>query len=301
MSRISKSILLTGLSVLALAACSGDKGPGELGSKDDIVVRNNGMPGAQKAAPPGDFSSTVEQAQAIPAPEVAAAEPLPDNSPAMKEAVEQQQAANAPLQSTAAATPADAQSAPPSETRPLDAVAPAQPVTQTPTPPAATTATAAAETAPAVIPPTPQSAPSVTGPALVAAQAQTTQAPPQVATQVPPPATTTTEPEPATLAPGVKYPLDPNAPYSPKAIAAANAAATTSAATAPAAGVPNMTDPATIKAAQAALKAKGGYTGAESGEIDANFLNALTVYQGQNGLAQGGLNMDTLRSLGVVQ
>ncbi len=263
MSRISKSILLTGLSVLALGACSSDKGPGDLGSKDDIVVRNNGMPGAQQQAAKAegeDFTSTVEQAEAAPAPEVTSAEPLPDNSPATKEAVEQQQATNAPLQST----------------------------------PATTTAPAATEPAPAVIPPTPQSAPSATAPAPVA------QAPAQVATQVPAPVTTT-EPEPATLAPGVKYPLDPNAPYSPKAVAAANAAATTTAATAPAAGVPNMTDPATIKAAQTALKAKGGYSGAESGEIDANFLNALTVYQGQNGLAQGGLNEDTLRNLGVIQ
>lgn len=297
MIRISKSILLTGFSVLALAACSGDKGPGELGSKDDIVVRNNGMPGAQQQTAQGDFSSTVEQAEAVPAPEVASAEPLPDNSPAMEAAVEQHQAASAPLQSTAAATPADAQSAPPSETRPLDAVAPTEPVTAAPTPPPATTATAQA--APVVIPPTPQSAPSATGNVYPAAQAAPAPAA-QVATQVSAPAATT-EPEPATLAPGVKYPLDPNAPYSPKAVAAANAAATTTAATAPAAGVPSMTDPATIKAAQAALKAKGGYTGAESGEIDANFLNALTVYQGQNGLAQGGLNIDTLRSLGVVQ
>ena len=107
MSRIIRSSLLLGVAVLSLAACASDKGPGEIGSKDDIVVRNNGMPQAKQAeaapapAPQtGDFSSTVEQGEAIPAPQVAAAEPLPDNSPAMEQAVAAQEAATAPLPST---------------------------------------------------------------------------------------------------------------------------------------------------------------------------------------------------------
>ena len=108
MSRVFRSSLLLGVAVLSLAACSSSKGPGDLGSKDDIVVRNNGMPQAKQqaadAAPAatqgGDFSSTVEQAEAHPMPEVATAEPLPDTSPAMEQAVKAQQEANAPLPST---------------------------------------------------------------------------------------------------------------------------------------------------------------------------------------------------------
>ena len=133
MSRLVRSSLLLGVAVLSLAACSSSKGPGEIGSKDDIVVRNNGLPQPKQAeaAPAtqgGDFSSTVEQGEAIPAPEVASAQPLPDNSPAMEQAVKAQEEATAPLPSTAtseatnSAIPADP------ATNPIDAVAPVQPV-----------------------------------------------------------------------------------------------------------------------------------------------------------------------------
>jgi hypothetical protein len=62
-----------------------------------------------------------------------------------------------------------------------------------------------------------------------------------------------------------------------------------------------MADPAVIRAAQSALKAKGVYTGAETGQIDAGFLNALVMYQNQNNLPVGGINIETLRHLGVVR
>lgn len=316
MSRVFRSSLLLGVAVLSLAACSSSKGPGELGSKNDIVVRNNGLPQAKQqaaeAAPAatqgGDFSSTVEQAEAHPMPEVAAAEPLPDNSPAMEAAVKAQQEANAPLPSTA--TDESTNSAIPADpnTNPIDAVAPTTPVTESVAPPVADVATAA-EPAPAVIPPMPESAPSVTDDVYPATDSL------QAATQVPAPveqpaaaAPAPYTPGPSAVPAGVKYPLDPNAPYSPKAVAEAAAAANADAPAMPAASsaapmpaTANINDPAVVRAAQAALKAKGAYNGAETGEVDAAFLNALILYQGKNNLPQGGLNEATLKQLGVFQ
>jgi hypothetical protein len=323
MSRIARSSLLLGVAVLSLAACSSTKGPGELGSKNDIVVRNNGLPQskqqAAEAAPAapaqqgGDFSSTVEQAEAIPMPEVATAEPLPDNSPAMEHAVKAQQEANAPLPSTAtdeatnSAIPADP------NTNPIDAVAPTAPVTESVAPPVTDEATTA-EPAPAVISARPEAAPNpdTAHPA--------TDYSAQAASQVPAPAAapaTPPTPGPSAVPAGVKYPLDPNAPFSPKAVAAATAAqeaiATTLAAApatdaataattpAPIPTTANINDPAVVRAAQAALIAKGAYKGPETGEVDAAFLNALILYQGQNNLPQGGLNEATLKQLGVFQ
>ncbi len=295
MTRFSKTILLLGTAILALNACS-TKGPGEIGSKDDIVVKNNGLPQAQQQAAVKaegeDFSSTVEQAEAIPTPEVAAGEPLPDTSPAMETAVAQHEAAKAPIPSDAA-SPADKSSAPVSEPRPLDNVAPTTPVNESVTPPPANA-------------PVTATSPSVPTPTVSAAA-------PVYPAPTPAPVTT---PAPATApAPSAAYPLDPNAPYSPKAVAAANAAAgvatpvvpaapTTTTTTTPAAvtaGGINFADPAVIRSAQAALKQKGLYKGAESGIVDTEFLNALTIYQAGNQLPVGGINEPTLRYLGVIE
>lgn len=321
MTRFSKSMFLMGAAVIALSACSGMKGPGEIGKKEDIVVRNNGLPNAQAAAAAPaarvagqDFSSTVEQGQAVPAPEVANAEPLPNTSPAMEHAVEQQQAANAPVPSTTGATPPDRTTAPVSETRPLDAIAPTQPVNQTVTPPPAETA--AAPAAAPVYPQTdyPAAAAPVAAPAVPAASPVPAPAPVAAPAPAPAPAVPTAvyssssaAPGPSAVPAGMDYPLDPNAPFSPKAIAAAEGtavaapAATSVDGTAPAPVGTGMADPGMIRAAQAALATKGGYTGAQTGEIDANFLNALTKFQGENGLPMGGLNEPTLKALGVIQ
>lgn len=299
MSRISRSTLLIGTAILALAACSSTKGPGELGTKDDIVVRNHGMPQAKQAEAPapqtGDFTSTVEQGEAIPAPEVPVAEPLPDSSPAVEQAVEAQAQATAPLPPAAAPDMAD----------PADAVIPAEPVAQAVTPPAPEDYATTAPAQPDMVPPMPESAPSTTSsgvyPATDYPVPQTAQA---AAPPVPAPvAQAPAIPAPAPLPEGVKYPLDPDAPYSPKAVEAAIAAAGASVPESASATVPtgNPSDPATIRAAQAALKARGLFTDAETGTMDAAMLNALIMYQAQMGLPQGGLNDATLRSLGVVQ
>lgn len=325
MNRSASKLLLT-TAVIALAACS-TKGPGELGSKNDIVVRNKGIPGAvtpettAAAAPAAkaegeDFSSTVEQGEAAPAPEVAAAEPinapsepapLPDNSPAMKEAVEQQQAINTPVPVTsedvAATRPPDLTTAPPAETRPLDAIAPAIPVTESVTPPAETTTATTAPATSNVYPAADYAAPAAPT-AAAAAPASSTGAPAASAPAY----------VPAPVAPG-DYPLDPNAPYSPKAVAAAQAANTAPSpamatdayngtpAVAPsitASGV-NLNDPAIIRSTQAALAGKGLFVGPQTGIMDAELLNAVTRYQASNNLPQGGINEATLKQLGVIK
>ena len=317
MTRFSKSALLLGAALTVLSACSGTKGPGELGSKDDIIVRNNGLPGAAKAEPPAaDFSSTVEQGQAVPAPEVAVAEPLPDTSPAVEAAAQQVADANAPVPSTTT-TPANdlttATTAPVTEAKPIDQIAPQTPVqdTASTTPPPV----ASPEYAPAVAPtPAPEAvyapaaapvadpvpAPSSVYPAAdyaaagVAAPATAPAAP--VPAAVPTPSANVYVPLPA----GSAYPLDPNAPYSPKAVAAAGVTAPVSAPVVTASGL-NLADPSVIRSAQTALKSKGAYAGEATGAVDAAFLNALTIYQGTNKLPQGGLNEDTLRHLGVIE
>lgn len=310
MTRFSKSALLLGAALAVLSACSGTKGPGKIGTKDDIVVRNNGMPGANQtaAAPDADFSSTVEQGEAIPAPAVAAAEPLPDASPVVEAAAQQVADAKAPLPSTTATPTADAGGSAMTSSvgaKPIDQIVPQTPVQEATVVPPATTPSAAP--APATTQPAPETASSVYPTADYApAAVPPTSAPAAAAPAVPVAAPSANAYVP--VPPGTDYPLDPNAPYSPKAmagaVAATSAAPVTGAALSPAA-VPatglNLSDPAVIRSAQTALKTKAGYAGEVSGTIDAAFLNALTVYQGMNKLPVGGLNEATLRHLGVIE
>lgn len=325
MNRISKSALLLGAALAVLSACSGTKGPGEIGTKDDIVVRNNGLPGANQtaaASAEGDFSSTIEQAEAVPAPAVAAAEPLPDTSPAVEAAAQQVADAKAPLASTTATPTADmggSATTPSTGAKPIDQVVPETPVQDATVAPPAPTATASA--APAVAPAptpvaeaTPQAAPSAVYPASDYAPAAAPTAPAAEPMAAPAPAAPVTPSANAyvPVPPGTDYPLDPNAPYSPKAMAGVTASGTastttptatdaaTTAAPVSASGL-NLSDPAVIRSAQAALKTKAGYAGEVSGTVDAAFLNALTVYQGMNKLPVGGLNEATLRHLGVIE
>lgn len=347
MSKHSISLFLIGAAVLALGACSGDKGPGEIGSIDDIVVRNKGIPGSenstakapQGAVPGQDFSSTVEQGEAVPAPEVAAAEPvsppaadtaapanaapveqqaqpapLPDTTPAVEQAVNAQEAANAPVPSPAVA-PTSAQTAPPTtDQRPLDSLAPAQPVTQSVEPPAQNTtpaATAATVSPAPATPPAPAETP-VSSVYLASDYQQavpTTETPAttEAATTIAAAPVSTTASAPVASTAPVKfekgqYPLDPNAPYSPKAVAAAAASAGTPV-TEPKLtenGI-NLNDAAIIRSTQAALAAKAIYVGPQTGIMDAELLNAITKYQAANGLPQGGLNEATLKSLGIIE
>lgn len=295
MTRFSKTVLLMGLSVIALNACSSERGPGPIGTKDDIVVRNNGIPGA------------VQEDVAAAAP---AGETIEGVSPAVESAAQAMEAENAPMGSTAATPTGDVTTVPTTEAAaeslPVDTVAPQERVRDqtvavpteaemVPVADAQTSAPMAAEPAPA---PTAISSvyPSSDYPAQAAAAAP--ESAPAAAAAVPAPAAA---PVPSS-APvhHSSYPLDPNAPYSPKAMAAATevAGAGTAATAAPSA-IRSAAE--NIIAAKTALKAKGLYSGKEDATMDAAFLNALTLYQGTNNLPQGGLNAETLAHMGVAQ
>lgn len=128
MTRLAtKTSLLFGVALITLSACGGGgKGPGALGTKSDIVVRNNGLPGAVAPVPPsaeGEITSTIEQAEAVPAPEVMN-EPLEmppeaapvSSSPAVEEEARRVEGQQAPVASSGAApmndgTPASTQEA----------------------------------------------------------------------------------------------------------------------------------------------------------------------------------------------
>lgn len=72
--RFSHSLLLASVAILALPSCSSAKGPGEIGSKNDIVVRNFGD------APPPPSEEMLMQEPATP-PEMMAARTLQGDVP----------------------------------------------------------------------------------------------------------------------------------------------------------------------------------------------------------------------------
>lgn len=315
MTRISKSALLMGVAVMALAACSSAKGPGEIGTKNDIVVRNNGLPGSQPPLPGGDVIDPAVASSndplALPPASVEQGQPLPDTSPEVEAAVQAEEESRAPLASTTSEPMSDpADPLPPTAS---EAAIPEEPVTST------------ATTTPAQAPVVPPSSvyPIEDYPAQAAAPAQT---PVEVISPRPEaaPAAATSPNAYVPVPAGSAYPLDPNAPYSPSAMAGRTSSAAQTVVTPPAIPAPvapavtpppaapviaaptttpslSLNDPILIRSAQAALKAKGVYAGAENGTIDAAFLNALTAYQSQNRLPVGGLNMETLKSLNVIE
>lgn len=306
MTRISKSFLLMGTALLALSACSSDKGPGALGSKNDIVVRNNGLPGSQGQPAPvppsseGDFSSTVEQGAAVPAPEVAAAEPVAPQepsqatAPAVEEVARKIEEAKAPVPSTTATSDVVAPE-PVATIAPVPAPAPASAPVVSTTPPVGTPVTPPPVQEPIAAAPAPVSVP---GP-VVAAPAPLAPEPAEMVEAVEPPVPVQATRR-SSVYPDSDFPAD--AP-----VVSAQTTATTPVTSEPVYVQPqdaapiNPTSPANIKAVQGALKLKGYYKGAETGILDSELLNALSKYQAENKLPLGGLNVDTLRSLGVVQ
>ncbi|PZO89105.1 MAG: hypothetical protein DI626_00125 [Micavibrio aeruginosavorus] len=330
---VTKNILLVSVALVALSACASEKGPGAIGTKNDIVVRNKGIPGYQEpqtadaAAPAqqGDFTTATEQGEAAPAPAVESAEALPEQSPAVDAAAQQATEAQAPIPATTNAPMSEAPNASPAasavatQADPVDQTLPVEPVPQT-----ATTNVPPPETIPSSAPQPVQQRTSSVYPAGDYPQQPAAPAPVPTDVSVPlqraeqPAASASaapvmTEAAPAVETPAVTYvyapapsgyvPANPNAPYSPKdaaAYAASKGAAATASPDVPGAPL-NLSDKVVIRSAQAALKAKGSYSGVEDGTINAEFLNALSLYQGQNKLPQGGLNNDTLRSLGVIE
>ena len=307
MNVVSKALLLASVAALSLSACSGDKGPGDIGSKDDIVVVNKGMPGAQTAAKAEgeDFTSTVEQAEAIPTPEVAPAENLTPEETAKEnttQAVTEEQPApvSAPTQAPEKVAQAAPVAAPAAAPVASQSMAPAPDATPAPAKPEVASTPVASSAAPESAPA--QAAPTPSAPATAVA----TPAPAAVTTPAPTPAPAPAAAKPAPVQPAnvknIPYPLDPNAPYSPKAMAAAAAAAGTPV-TAPEispSGV-NLNDPAIIRSVQAKLAEKKLFVGPQTGMMSADLMNGIAQYQVQNNLAIGPLNEETLKHLGVIK
>jgi hypothetical protein len=311
MASFTKTLMLVSVSLLTLSACSGDtEGPGTIGSKNDIVVHNKGMPGAQQQAATGDASqitSTVENVEPMPPADVAAGEPvpapegqepLPSDDPAVEAAAQKVEEARAPLPSTTAEPMSEgttASPAPATETTPVTEVAPEAVDNQTP-PSLEGTATPEEKSAGA----------PVTQPRVYPAQDYPAQPPVTPTTEVQQPAANpSTVADAPTPAPTLAEPAKPGTKGTAYELGVTGTTTTTAPATDPApvapSGAVNPYDPAIIKAAQSAMKAKGGYSGAENGELSSEFLNALSKYQSDNKLTPGGINVETLRHLGVVE
>lgn len=309
MTRFTRTLFLTGVAALSLVACTSEKGPGQLGTKDDIVVNNKGLPGAQKAT---DFSSTTEQVAPMPPAEVAAGEtlpaagdetavqePLPSTDPAVEAAAQKVEEAKAPVPPTTTTPTSDgtpASTAPTTETVPADVVAP-EPVKDAEVTPPQLEGTATPEEKSAGAPVYPAQ------PAPVANAAPAPEAAPVAPVSTPAPETSEASSAPAASAATVVAKPDGTKGTAYSIPAPENAAAATTAKTpAPAAsGAFNPYDPAVIKAAQSALATKAGYTGAANGELSSEFLNAISKYQSENGLTPSGVNAETLRHLGVIE
>lgn len=309
MIRFSQSSLLLGVAVLALGACGGGKGPGALGSKNDIVVRNNGLPGATAPVPPsaaGEITSTIEQGEAVPTPAVAGEplamppenEPLVSADPAADTVALQSNEASAPAPSSTAAPLVDGTSA---STAPAADIAPYEPMAAAP----AGTRVDGNLIVPNDAPASAVTALGATKIADVQSAAHPQAQMPATETFVPPAGVAMAQKEtaavpasPSSVYPAEDYPSEYAAPVQQQA--SVSAPIGTPVAHAPTPSI-DFTDPVIVKSVQAALKLKGAYKGKEDGVVNTQYLNALSKYQAENKLSQGGLNIDTLRSLGIVQ
>lgn len=265
--RSFKGFLLTGTAILALVACSSDKGPGEIGTVDDIVVRNHGEkvavppPGAEpvkevkiaEAATEGN-TAAPSAAEMIAAEDTGGKKTVEQTAAAAQEAQEktiaqtQEQAADAavahaeqvadaePVQvaQAAAAAPVQADTAPGmnwNQPRRIETPEDADKLVEEQM---AQSAPPAAAAAPATAP-APAAPPSADVAATTAAPAPAQAASPAAAPKIP-----VTAPE--------NYTQDPDAPYSPAAARAAAAAQTGTPSDAPAAPAaaptPVMAEPA---------------------------------------------------------
>ncbi len=99
--RISRPLMLASVAILALPSCSSAKGPGEIGSKDDIVVRNFGD------APPPPSEEMLRQEAATP-PEMMAARTLQGDVPEIDDSEARALAAQHEAEVAAQAARADA-------------------------------------------------------------------------------------------------------------------------------------------------------------------------------------------------
>lgn len=239
-----KKILMTGAAVLALTACSSDRGPGQIGSADDIIIRNAGEP---KAPPPKPLDVAAATAGTVAAENTASDGVTAAPAPAVEQAAESVPAA--------AETPAPAVSAPTASTTEVAA----------PTAPAA----------PAAMDPVTEV--KVETPAAPAAEAVPAEAPaPAAMKNISMAGTPAATAEPAPVAAASSTPA-PEVPASVPAPAESSSAVDLSMAAL------QTGDKAKVKAIQEELKKAGLYKGKTNGKVNTETLNALVRYQSAQG------------------
>ncbi|MCB1529911.1 MAG: peptidoglycan-binding protein [Rhodospirillales bacterium] len=342
--RAFKSVMLAGTAVLALSACSSNRGPGEIGSRDDIIIRNMGD---EKAPPPAPVSapeiSRIEEA--APAEETAsdmAAETAPDFVPAppdesAAQMTEQEEPPAGEVEDSVEDDVDVREQVIPREPEPdvvpeesSEAAGPMGTVEmRAPSPVAG--ASDPASPVPAAPPENVPDAPDLVDLSEVDMAVLPTKTPQEIMDvqealkeQGFYEGAPDGKVDAKTLNSLMRYkaskgalpagnkPLPAPLPVSQETqeaveeppVAAAPTASRPVAASMPTvfkAGAVRMNDPALIRAAQTALTAKGFYDGSVTGEMDTALLNALSRYQSANLLAPGGLNEETLKSLGVME
>lgn len=248
-----KTILMTGAAIVALTACSSDRGPGAIGTADDIIVRNAGEP---KAPPPKPLDAPAVVAADAAVTDGVTAAPAP--------AVE---AAPAAVAAETTATTVPATPAVPAEPQPAATPTPASPAAADPV----TEVAVATTPVPA---PAPESVPVVkadTAPMKNIPMA-TSETAPASAPVAPVPAATPATPAETNAAPAV-----PTAPPETPVAQPATAPVDMSMAAL------QSGDKATIMAVQEELKKAGLYTGKADGKINTETLNAMIRYQSSQG------------------
>ncbi len=306
--------LLIGSAVLALAACGSSKGPGDIGSRGDIVIRNAGDPEPAAMAASGEapvdpviaqHAQAVENAQPV-IDEMAAKDP--DNTPVPGDQIEEPKAEMS----------AEAESAAPSDSEVLAAGSKSmEPVADE------AEAMVSEEVAETVVEETITEAEEVVAQpmkrtSMVQPDAETILEPidtqahdtamasEEIAEPVMEEATAVTtaaapEPEamPEAELPKPVYEGDPAVSDVQAMEVEAEQAETYTPSTGVTSGLIAHPSKGLISALQKALNGKGYYFGAMDGNLGAETLNALHLYQSAHGMSDYGMTVETLEKLGV--
>lgn len=276
--------LLMGSAVLVLAACGSSKGPGDIGSKKDIVIRNAGDPApaamaASEEAPVDPVIAQHQQAveEAEPEIEEMAAQD-PDNTPVPGDPIEEAKAEPIPetaLEAEAVASEEIVETDTAMEetiaeaeeivAEPMKRTEMVQPEAETVLEPIDTQAHDAAKSAETAV-----------------AAAPTPKAMPEAASL----------PKPV-------YEGDPAVSNAEAMDAQAEQAETYTPSTGVTSGLIAHPSKGLISALQKALNQKGYYFGAMDGNLGAETLNALHLYQSAHGMSDYGMTVETLEKLGV--
>ena len=285
------NVLIMSTALVAVVACSSD-GPGEIGSKGDIFVRNAGE------APPPPSSTISEAAVAPQAPEgesmqkemaAPAPAPAPASAPAAMQAVEAPRPKPViegdPAISTADKEAYKEEMAKPVNLRPQP-ILEGDPATMPAKPPKPAPAPKVVEAEPEPVP-----APEMEEPEMVVE-------PSEPAVAVVPSAPVVEETVTEDMQPEAEQEAEMEADSAfPKAVreSVKPMAMKPEVVT----GVINNPDAKVITAVQEALKARGYYFGVADGTMGAETLNAIMMYQNANKLkGDGRLTHETLQSLG---